>query len=294
MKIFYLILAHDNLHQLNRMVFSLRHQHVEFYIHLDAKVPIVEARKYEFYHSPDVKIIKTRYKITWGGYNIVRATIGLIKAVCRKKEPGYLVLLSGQDFPIKPAAHIYDFLNAGYGKQYLQYFSLPHEPWLLNGGLDRIRFYWFNDTIGVPGSLQLYHLQSALNLVRPYFEEFSPYGGSQWWCITYECAIYILKFLKHNPLYAAYFEHSFISDELFFHTLIINSPFSEKTVNDNLRYIDWNDATAAHPRVFSSDDWPALSQSEMLWARKFLDDGSSDILDRLEDKIGLAKRAGTL
>lgn len=287
MKLFYLILAHDNLPQLNRMINALRHQHVTFYIHIDARIPISEARKYEFYHSPDVKIIKTRYTIFWGGYNMVRATISLMKAVCKNKEAGYLALLSGQDFPLKPAAYIYDYLKADYGKQYVEYWTMPTDRWDHNGGLDRIRFHWFIDSIGLGGSFQLYKMQSALKMERPYFEEFPPYGGSQWWCITLECARYILKFLKHNPLYGEFFEHSFISDEIFFNTLIMNSPFSEKTVNNNLKYIDWHTGPAV-PRVFSSEDWSALSQSDRLWARKFLDDGSSDILDRLEAHIGLA------
>ena len=282
MKLSYLILAHKNLHHVDRMIKLLQHDHAEFYIHVDAKVETNEIRKYQFYNTPGITIIKKRYRVTWGGYNMVRATISLMKAACKKREPGYLILMSGQDFPIKSSGFIYNFLKEDYGREYLEHFPLPDPRWNLNAGLDRIKYYWFMDTIGPKGSGILYQMQKDNIEGRKFFEEFTPYGGSQWWCITDECAAYILKFLRQNPIYEEYFEHTFIPDEVFFNTLVLNSPFKINTTNNNLKYITTKKGENVFPSILTIDDWEILMESECLWARKFTDEKSSAILDRLE------------
>jgi hypothetical protein len=284
MKIFYLILAHTNLSQVNRMINALRHEQAEFYIHFDVRVPLAEIKQQPFFNRPGINISRTRHKINWGGFNMVRATLSMMRAVCKRKETGYLVLLSGQDFPIKSPVYIYNFLKENYGREYLEYWALPSPKWNMNNGLDRILYYWFIDTIGIDGSFVLYQMQQVNNLERSFFDEFTPHGGSQWWCITTDLAAYILKFLRFNKVYETYFEHAYISDETFFNTLILNSPFQENTVNNNLKLIDWRGS--AHPHVFTMDDWPALMGSDKLWARKFVDNGNSTVLEHLEAHIG--------
>jgi hypothetical protein len=283
MKLSYLILAHTNLRQVDRMINALRHEHSTFYIHFDSRVPNHEIRKHAFYDAPGVTIIRNRYKITWGGFNMVRATLSLMRAVCKKKETGYLILLSGQDFPIKSPAFIYDFLKMNYGQQYLEYFQLPDMKWSMNDGLDRIQFYWFIDSMGIDRSFELYEMQKEKDMKRPFFRNFPPYGGSQWWCITSECAAYILRFVRNNPKYEQFFEHCLIADEVFFNSVVLNSPFKENTVNDNLKFLDFEGTP--HPRILTMDDWDIVTSSNKFWARKFVDGVSSDILDRLETHI---------
>jgi len=287
MKLFYLILAHTNLPQVNRMINALQHEQAEFFIHFDVRVPLDEIRKCPFYNAPGVTILRNRHKINWGGYNMVRATLGLIRAACKKKEAGYLILLSGQDFPLKSTAFIYDFLKKDYGREYLEYFSLPSDNWALNNGLDRIQYLWFVDTIHIDDCFKLYEMQKYNEMSRKYFHELPPYGGSQWWCITTECADYLLRFLRNNPVYEEYFQYCFIPDETFFNTIIMNSPFKERTVNNNLKYIVWPGG-GAHPLTFTLNEWDMLMQCDRLWARKFVDQGNSPILDRLEAHIGQA------
>jgi hypothetical protein len=269
------------------MINALQHQHAEFFIHVDAKVPINEIRKCRFYNTTGITVIRNRYKISWGGYNMVRATLSLMKAVCKKKETGYLILLSGQDFPIKSPSYIYDFLKRNYGREYMRYLSLPDPTWNMNmnNGLDRIKYYWFVDTIGIEDSRILYRMQKENLGERNFFHELQPYGGSQWWCLTSECASYMLKFLQHNRVYEEYFEHCFIPDETFFNTLVLNSPFSKNTVNDNLKYIVWNQIGDASPRLLTMEDWSFIVGSECLWARKFYDQESSRLMDRLETHV---------
>ena len=51
-------------------------------------------------------------------------------------DPDHVVLLSGQDYPIKPNAYIEDFLAAGSESSFFMHFPLPTANWS-HGGMRR-------------------------------------------------------------------------------------------------------------------------------------------------------------
>ncbi|WP_442939850.1 beta-1,6-N-acetylglucosaminyltransferase [Nostoc sp.] len=69
-------------------------------------------------------------------------------------------------------------------------------------------------------------------------EGFAIYGGSQFWCLTGECIKWINIFVKQNPKFVKRFNYTYCTDEVFCQTLVLNSPFKDKVINDNLKYID--------------------------------------------------------
>ena len=286
MKLTYLILAHNHPEQLERMIEVLNHKNAEFIIHVDKKSDIKEFLTSKLLTFKNVAFLKKRLPVNWGGYNMVAATLNLMKAALRHNKEGYLILLSGHDFPIKPAEHIYDHLSFNYGNEYVEYFSLPSNEWSMNGGIDRIAYYWFVDKLGVDESMGLFSLQKNVSKTRHYFQNFTPYGGSQWWTLTCECADYILRFINRNPIYREYYELTFIPDEMFFHSIILNSPFKENVQNDNLRYIDWKTGPET-PRILTSDDLNTLFGSDKLWARKFDINRGPLLFDQIEEKLSL-------
>ncbi len=284
MRLKYLILAHACLGQVDRLIKALSHEKAEFFIHLDRKVSRTEIQKYNFPNLLNVTIIEPRLEINWGGFNMVRATMYLIAEALKDKADGYLVLLSGQDFPIKHPDIIYNRLSKHFGIQYLDFFSLPSNKWTLNNGTDRLQYYWFIDSLGYDESVKAYLLQQSGKRIRPYLKNIMPFGGSQWWCITSECAAYIMQFLKQNAFFEDYYRNCFVPDEMFFQTIILNSNFSPYVVNDNLRYIDW-DKGPQYPRVLTSDDLTSIISSDSLWARKFIDFQQCGILSKLERQL---------
>jgi len=100
------------------------------------------------------------------------------------------------------------------------------------------------------------------------------YGGSSWLSITGGCLEYILVYLEENPDYTNLFRNSICSDELFFQTILLNSIYKEKIVNDNKRYIKWNHGNSS-PKTLTIDDYNEILLSKKLWARK---------LDMIEDE----------
>ena len=284
MKITYLILAHDEPAHLERMIEALDHPNAEFIIHIDKKSNTRSFFTGKLQGFKNVFFLKKRLPVSWGGFSMVEATLNLVRAALRQNKKGYLILLSGHDFPVKPADYIYNFLVSNYGTEFLESFALPYSTWDMNGGLGRIAYYWFIDKVGLDDSRRLYYIQKKAGLIRPYFQDFTPYGGAQWWTLTCECADYIVKYIRFNTVYKEFYELTYIPDEMFFHSIILNSPFKKNVLNNNLRYIDWNTGPE-YPRVLTNDDLEKIIGSERLWARKFSSAKDYGILDQIEKTI---------
>lgn len=284
MYINYLLLAHKNLAQVDRLIANLLNDHTYVYIHIDKGVSMVEIKRHRFATEERVKIIRNRIAVSWGGFSMVRATLNLMRTAAKHGKPGYCVLMSGQDFPLQSSEAIHSFFLANRGKEYMQYWRLPYNGWV-NGGLDRIKYYWFVDKIGMYNSDLFVSFQKDNKMERAYFRDFPPYGGSQWWCLTLNCVNYILDFIERHPIVVDFFELTLIPDESFFTTIVLNSPLKERVVNDNLRYIVF-EGGKPHPNLISSRDFSALIESKQFWARKFDMTYDSLILDRLENHIG--------
>lgn len=283
MYINYLILAHKNLAQVDRLIANLLTDNTYVYIHIDKRVDSGKIRRHKFSTEKRVKIIRNRVAVCWGGFSMVQATLNLMRAATALGREGYYVLLSGQDFPLQSNEAINSFFEANAGSEFMSHWRIPYKGWV-NGGLDRIKYYWFVDKIGMENSDVFFSFQKENRMERVYFRDFPPYGGSQWWCLTLECVQYILEFVERFPIIIDYFELTLIPDELFFKTIVMNSPFMENVVNDNLRYIIF-EGGKPHPNIIGMADFPGLIESQKFWARKFDMHHDSHILDKLERHI---------
>ena len=108
MKIAHLILAHKNPAQLERLLDVLDHPDFTFFIHLDKKTDIT-AFKY-LGKRKNILFVKKRAKINWAGYGTIQATLnGFLEIIPGNYD--YINVISAQDFPIKPANYIYQYIN---------------------------------------------------------------------------------------------------------------------------------------------------------------------------------------
>jgi hypothetical protein len=64
-----------------------------------------------------------------------------------------------------------------------------------------------------------------------------------------------------------FFKYTWAPDELFFQTVLYNSPLLKDIENRSLWYIDWR--TNGPPKTLSLEDISPLRQTDALFARKF-------------------------
>lgn len=314
----YLILVHNHPHQVARLVDRLSHPWSRIYIHVDAKAdirPFVEVLR-----EKHVTILRDRVNVFWGGYSVVEATLALMRAAVRDGF-GYAVLLSGSDYPIKPAAQILDFL-ATTTFEHINYWRMEdRKSWWY-----RVQCYFYLDSYlsnprTGPAPTRLlssgYHalvrnrIASRILPKRAFPEHVVPYAGSQWWMLSHACVAYILECLDCDPELSAFYRFTYVPDEMIFQTIVLNSPFAERVVHRD-RYAQWrqaNDArhvrgeppmlpessfhgkfmywspTKGRPATLDEEDFSTLRTSDALFARKFDPDRSAELMARLDEEV---------
>lgn len=241
MRIAYAILVHRYPQQFGRLLqaLSLNAGHVEFFVHIDGKSPsapfhnaVGEAER------PKVHFIDRRTNVNWGGFSQVRAILMLMQEIVKSKRRfDYIILLSGQDYPIKSNEFIHTYLTCNAGCEFIQHVRIPDVDWNV---VHRIEEYHFYDFVG--RKLEWYFKRTVgrfLPAKRRFPSGFSPFGGSSWWGLTMECVEFILDFITRSRSFVRFFWFTHCPDEMFFHTIIANSRFSERVRNERLTYVDW-------------------------------------------------------
>lgn len=244
-----------------------------------------------------------RVKTVWAEFSLVQATLnGLNEILQDHSERGYIILLSGQDYPIKPVSFIREFFEMNDGKNFIQCYEMP-AYWEKERGLVRVEKKYFTfrgqrrtfPPDSPPKSVQG---RIFLELQRMYFwrKVSLPRGlklhrGTQWWCLTREAARYMVEYIRQNPGIRQYFQYAWAPDEIIFQTILGSAENRKKTiVHDNdLRYVEWDRPTPPYPAILKTSDLPALETSDKLFARKFDIDVDSEILDLIDNRI-LSKR----
>jgi hypothetical protein len=275
----YLIRAHHRPHQLARLVDRLRTPNARFFVHVSARTSdeTYAAMRDALEGSPDVRWLP-RVRTYYGGFSLVRATLVGVDAILREEPlPSHAVVLSGQDYPLRPAAEIEQHFAARPGTSFLEHFRLPvADRWPgENGGLDRIRGYY----------LERFSYRTRLLRVpfvrRRFPAGLTPYGGSAWTALAANALLEIDRFAKENRRVLDFFRHVNIPDEIVVPTILMNSPIRDSVLNEEIHYVRW--PGGAHPATFTRHDLDRLMASGKLFARKFdlhADEQVLDLLDR--------------
>jgi glycosyltransferase involved in cell wall biosynthesis len=274
----YLILAHKNPGQVLRLVKALSTANTCFFIHIDRKVD--ETPFKSVITGDNIFFCKNRKIVNWGGFSMIEATMELIGEMAENIGfPDYVHLLSGQDFPLKSNEYIFNYFEQNRGNNFLEYFSLPDSNWN-RGGMDRISYEWRIDEFGYSKASELANKQQP----RDFLPDTVPYGGSQWWSLTGECVSEIFDNCKQGSKLYEFYRFTLYSDEMLFHTFILNSKYKDTVVNRNLRKIDWK-SNGAHPKLWKSEDFYELIATPELFARKFDENIDNRVLEKLEARI---------
>jgi hypothetical protein len=276
MNVAYIVSAYKLPDQLVRLVHRLRTEGTHFVVHVDRKTDRrVYGQMVRGVEELGCVDFVPRHVCHWGAFGHVRATL---KGIDRLYADGisfdYAVLLTGQDYPICPAAVIERRLAESDGCSFMNSWDVPHAGWSGHGGLDRIERWHL---------VGRRHLHVSLPLSRRAPAGLTPFGGGPYWCLARRVVDYVQAFVHEHPEVVSFFEHVWIPDELFFQTIVMSSPLRDTVVNDNLRFIDWSREPA--PAILRRDDLESIVASGKLFARKFDATIDSEILDELDRRI---------
>lgn len=281
-----LIIMHNNLWTLEKILKLLDTEYFDIFIHIDKKSEIkIEDLK-------DITMVKSKifiYKhvdVQWADVSQIECELFLLEKAFNQGKYDYFHLISGADMPIKKAEEIFNFFN-GVDKEFIH----------MDEGISQYRF----DSVNYYNILTKYRRNSTLiQIINRLFvlfqklfkinrnKEPSHYkGGINWFSITYEFSRYVLE--KKEETLKDY-GHTISGDEIFLQTLAYNSKFKEKlykydsnhTFADAMRHVDWN---RGDPYIFRINDFQELINSDCMFARKFDEKIDKDIINKLYETL---------
>jgi hypothetical protein len=285
----YLVLTHEDPAQLRRLMKRLESDGATFYVHVDGKVNIEAFRR----ATADIKQVhfcEPRSKVMWAAFSVVEATLCLLKtALAHEREScNRFVLLSGTDYPIASNKAISRFFVQHPKREFVRGFAIREagksQLWRVRGRHFRElapRFSWLR--------APLFAIERGLRLFpRPLPSDIAFACGSQWWALTRGCAQFCIDFARLNPDFVKLFKLMFAPDEIFFHTIVHNSPYAAEVtkggnfgLDANLHYLP-----GAWIRTLDDARTALNAHPPKLFARKFASDQSAlamDFIDRYLD-----------
>jgi hypothetical protein len=305
MKIAYLILAHNNLDHLQKLVAALQTEHSACFIHIDRKS---DADEFLSVGGSQVIFTDQRIPVYWGDFSIVEATLLLIRqALADSRFFQRFVLLSGVDYPVRPVSEIEMFFRNNPKVEFINLVQMP-------AARER-KPMWRLTTPRFPRPQDLFIKKQIRKLgvcigvgrilrARAYekhFRHLTPYAGDQWWALTRDACEYTLDFIEKEPGLYDFFKNTRCPDEMFFQIILGNSSFCER-IQRNLTFADWGNNPALHPasisekhledlfRVnlsFDPDGW--YGAGPILFARKFSDEDAF-LIDEIKRNIADRER----
>lgn len=282
--IYYLILAHNKLDQLELLVKKLKTSNSEIYIHIDKKIN-------KFKKLKNVHYINDRKYVFWWWTSMIKAELSGFKEIAKHmKKWDHIVLISWQCYPIKPIKYIEKYIWNLWNKSCMSYKPGNEQT------IWRISRYYFNDIdfhipkkinqsiidfVSIFKKISKENKIPALNLAcesitnfflprRKYLREnYKIFVWSQWMVLSYSHIEWILEFCKtkEGKKFLHHFKMTSCSDEIFFQTILLNH--KEREIENNcLWYIERDDG-AYSPNILKISDLQNLKKSDKLFARKF-------------------------
>jgi hypothetical protein len=276
----YLIRAHQRPGQVVRLVDRLSTPGSTFHVFVSARTPddVYAAMRRPLAGRDDVHWVE-RIPAYYSGFSLVRSTLaGLASIAGAGPLPSHVVILSGQDYPLRPAAEIEELLAARTGESLVEHFHLPSERWGdEDGGLDRVRYRHFE---------RIRYRTRILRLPFPrrsFPAGLEPYGGSAWCALSDEAVRTLLAFEHEQPEAYRFFAHVRTPDEMFIQTVLLNSRARERVANESIHHIEW--PGGSHPATFRRQDFPRLAASGKPFARKFDTEVDAEVLDLIDTEL---------
>jgi hypothetical protein len=313
--LFYLILFHKNPDQLILLINSLMNPNSYFFIHIDEKTDFKLLSS--FNNNPKVVILNKRINVYLSTWKLIDATNELIKTAKEYSsfnniKQAYYILLSGQDYKVKSRKHIDNFLFLNYPANFIDITPFHKKNWIYYK-FNTIKFLEYrnnlkrklgNNVIFFIFNKLIVLLELILTFFKRFFEEELNsnnvyYGGSAWWILSDTFIDYYLNQVYLKGFYYFLKEKILLTpEEVFFQTIIMNSPFKEKLHVNHYSIREQNCLTysnfkpysdskfTGHPYLISKEQISALIlDPNYLFARKFDILIDSTIFDSIDNLI---------
>ncbi|NDW09230.1 beta-1,6-N-acetylglucosaminyltransferase [Dysgonomonas sp. 520] len=276
MKVAVLIHAHREPNLVKRLVACLQHPQIDVYINVDARVDISNFSDI----IADVTFMKNRVEVVWGRFSQVQQILNSYEEILNTNiKYSHILFISGQDYPVKSMDYIVNQLSTNIEKSYLDFHLLKDSSWdrMIR---QRYEYWYFLPESDIRNKRFVKKILNRLKFKRKY--PLTPYYGSCWMCLTLDAVKYSLKYTSENPDFVKFNQHTGCPDELYFQSILVNSPLKDSLINNIHRYIDWSDEGKS-PKVLTMSDLEKIKNSDSWFVRKVDLETDSSFLNSLDN-----------
>ncbi len=268
----YFILVHRFPKQFKRLFKAIYHPENYYLIHLDKKISVDSYEDIDLFLTdfPNTYILEST-NIVWGGYSMVQAELNGMKYLLKLNVKwDFFINLSGQDYPLKSQKIIREYLTRNIGNNFIK---IANQITIRPETMNRIENYYVESDNGF----------NNIPCKRAYLKDVIPYIGGQWMILTKESCEFIC-YGGETKKFEDYYSNTLIADESFFQTVLMNTSFNGKLINDDKRAIIWipDGNIKLRPKTFTKDDIKFLLQGNNLFARKFDDNVDDNIIEYIK------------
>ncbi len=287
----FLILAHDDAPQLERLCLRL-HPYAVF-VHIDAKAKSFPVDRISA--LPHVTVVTVRTAVYWGDFSMVEATLSLLTLAYDSSPYERFVLISGACYPVKKLATLEEAHDKDSDKEWIALTEITPNSHLHSLIARRWRMAPFVTHPIVDGRVRALWNRASKIIGRSLESEIGgiPYFGSQWWALTSSCVAMILEFCKDHPSFMRAYQSVYAPDEHFFHTIVGNSKYGRSALFVSDRGSATNASAPLHliapteDRYFGSSeaDFALAANTDKLFIRKVSTGRSLALVDRIDGEL---------
>jgi hypothetical protein len=285
----YVVISHRNPEQVVRLVRVLREgPSARVLVRHDPRGERLERERIE---AAGGEPLQDRIKARWGGWSQLRLILACLREAAARHDPDWVLVLSGQDYPLRPLADVEAGLQASPADARLGSVRQveTHPP---AAGDDefflRCRYRHYARPRVLPSSLP--------RSIRPliYARELPPLVGvrriepapltffaSADWLTLGRAGMRAVLAASEDRRLMRHFRRVAVPSESFFASVLLSDP-SLIVERDNRRFSPFA-AGAPHPDTLTSDDYDRLIASGADFARKFDATRDPHILDMLDE-----------
>jgi hypothetical protein len=236
----------------------------------------------------------------WGEISLFTTVLRCMRWCLEHTDFEWLILLSGQDYPIRPVAEIerslastrfHAFIEArpcrrpSFGAPVDEFSGRYHFRWrrtkskalaslatAMKGSVVRTRPLPSGTWIGVRG------------LRSPFGPRLICHRGSDWFSLSRTAVHTVGEFVRRRPEVLGYYRRTLHPTESLVQTILAND-VDTLVSGDHRRYTVWDEPNPTGPRVLGLDDLDAMLGSGCDFARKFDQSVDRDVLDEIDHRV---------
>jgi hypothetical protein len=311
----YLVLSHDNRPQVVRLAETLlaNDPECDVVIHHDTGGGSLAGCVLET--QPRVHILAFERNAWWGGPRLARAMLRSLCWINDTLTPDWTVVISGQDYPTRPAADLHATLRESDADAFLTLSAVVDaaRPTVPEVETWHARYYyrWYRTpsltrSLRIPGSalgarlawkfswaqplIYIWRLPRDSGTVvgirryrTPFGQDFQCYVGSTWFAVNRHGLQTLVDFAATRPDVTRYYARTILPDESYFQSILMNAP-GVKVATPNLSHIRFDHVTSAHPATMTIADLGEIEASGVFFTRK-VDGSDVALLAALDARI---------